>query len=112
MEITRLAGGAIGRNRAVAWRDLVWTVATASGDSLRQQTETALAQIERNLEELGSDKTKLLQVTVYLAEISAKPEMDAVWNAWIGPGNWPQRACVGVALAGDDLVEIVVTAAR
>ena len=112
MEITRLAGTAIGRNRAVAWRDLVFTVATARGDSLRQQTEMALAQIERNLEELGSDKTMLLQATVYLADISAKPEMDAVWNAWIGPGNWPQRACVGVALAGDDLVEIVVTAAR
>jgi hypothetical protein len=25
--------------------------------------------------------------------------------------NWPQRACVGAPLAGDTLVEIVVTAA-
>ena len=112
MEITRLAGTASGRNRAVAWRDLVFTVATAGGHGLAQQSEQALAQIERNLTELGSDKTKILQATVYLAEISAKPEMDAVWNAWIGPGNWPERACIGVELAGDDLVEIVITAAR
>ena len=38
--------------------------------------------------------------------------MDEVWNAWIGPDNWPQRACVGVQLAPGDLVEIVVVAAR
>ena len=39
--------------------------------------------------------------------------MDEVWNDWIGSDwqNWPQRACVGAPLAGDTLVEIVVTAA-
>ena len=39
--------------------------------------------------------------------------MDDVWNDWIGPDwqNWPQRACVGATLAGDALVEIVITAA-
>ena len=50
--------------------------------------------------------------TVYLTEIANKVEMDEVWNAWIGPDNWPQRACVGVQLAPGDLVEIVVVAAR
>ena len=72
----------------------------------------ALALIERSLIEAGSDKTKLLQATVYVTEISRKAEMDEVWNEWIGPDNWPQRACIGVDLAPGDLVEIVVIASR
>jgi enamine deaminase RidA (YjgF/YER057c/UK114 family) len=114
MEITRLAGAASGRSRAVAWRDLAFAVATAghAGDDVAAQTAAALAQIERNLADAGSDKSRILQATVYLTEISAKAEMDAVWNAWIGADDWPQRACVGVQLAPGDLVEIVVVAAR
>lgn len=114
MEILRLSGHAKGRNRAVAHGDLVFTVATAgdAGPDLAAQTVEALALIERSLIEAGSDKTKLLQATVYVTDISRKAEMDEVWNEWIGPDNWPQRACIGVDLAPGDLVEIVVIASR
>ncbi len=62
--------------------------------------------------EAGSGKPGLLQATVYLRDMSRKAEMDEVWCDWVGgPENWPQRACVAADLAGDDLVEIVVTAA-
>ena len=72
----------------------------------------ALYALEKNLIDAGSGKSGLLQVTVYLTDMSMKAEMDAVWCDWIGDeGNWPQRACVGVDLAGDDLIEIVATAA-
>jgi len=52
-------------------------------------------------------------VQIFLADLSQKAAMDEVWNDWIGPDwqNWPQRACVGAPLAGDTLVEIVITAA-
>ena len=45
--------------------------------------------------------------------MSQKAGMDEVWSVWIGADwrNWPQRACVGAPLAGDTLVETVVTAA-
>ena len=33
-------------------------------------------------------------------------------DAWIGPYNWPQRACVEVILEGDTLVEMVAIAAK
>lgn len=114
MEITRLAGAAVGRSRATAWKDLVFAVATGghAGDDLKAQTAATLEQIERNLTDAGSDKSRILQATVYLADISRKAEMDEIWNAWIGPDDWPQRACVGVQLAPGDLVEIVVVAAR
>ncbi len=114
MTIERLAGDAKGRSRAVAHEGQVHTVATAADTTqdVAGQTEQTLAAIDRNLAECGTDKTRILSATVYLVDITRKAEMDAVWNAWIGPGNWPQRACIGVELAGDDLVEIVITAAR
>ena len=114
MRIQRFAGDARGRSRAVAYRDLVFTVATApdSAAGVAGQTEQTLHCIDRNLAEAGTDKTRLLSATVYLTDIAKKAEMDAAWNAWIGPDNWPQRACVQAALAGDTLVEITVVAAR
>jgi enamine deaminase RidA (YjgF/YER057c/UK114 family) len=113
MDIQRLSGSATGRSRAVAFDNLVFTVATAAGPaSLQEQTRQVLARIEQNLADAGSDKTRLLSVTVYLTDIARKAEMDEVWNEWLGPENWPQRACVQAGLAANVLVEIVVIAAR
>ncbi len=112
MSIKRFTGDAVGRCRAVAGNGLVFAVATApdTSASVRGQTEQTLAALDRNLADAGSDKTKLLSATVYITDISRKTEMDAAWNAWIGSDNWPQRACVQAALAGDTLVEITVVA--
>ena len=39
-------------------------------------------------------------------------EMNAVWDAWVSPGNAPARACVEAALAAPPYkVEIMVIAA-
>ena len=103
-----------GRSPAVAYGGLVFAVATArsTSPSVAEQTRLTLAALEKNLEAGGSDRTRILQATVYLRDMGKKEEMDAVWCDWIGPAeNWPQRACVGTDLAGDDLVEIVVVAA-
>ena len=113
MNIQRFPGNAAGRSRAVAFENLVFTVATAPGSpSVQEQTRQVLARIEQNLADAGSDKTRLLSATVYLADISRKAELDEVWNPWIGPEHWPQRACVQAGLAPGVLVEITVIAAR
>ena len=40
-------------------------------------------------------------------------EMNAVWDAWVAPGNTPARACVEAKLATPDYnVEIMVVAAK
>ncbi len=113
MTIERWQGSAKGRNRAVRHGDTVYTVATAPGADIQAQTRAALAAIDANLADAGSDKTRMVSVQIFLADMSLKDAMDAVWNDWIGPdwNTWPQRACVGAPLAGDTLVEIVVTAA-
>ena len=113
MDIERWPGDARGRSRATAWRDLAFTVATAPGATVAEQTRASLAQISTNLAEAGTDNTRLLSATVYLTDIAHKAEMDAEWCEWVGEAaNWPQRACVQAALAPGTLVEITVIAAR
>jgi enamine deaminase RidA (YjgF/YER057c/UK114 family) len=111
--IQRWAGSAPGRSRIVKHGGVVYTVATARDKvpSVRQQTADALAVIDSNLAEAGTDKSQLLSATVYITDMAHKPEMDAAWRSWVDPNDAPQRACVAVALEGRDLVEIVVTAA-
>ncbi len=114
--IERKSGIYNGRNKSSAYKDLVWTVATSSDTNLgiEGQTKLTLDTIQDNLVELGSDKTKILSAQVYIANMKFKPLMDAVWCKWFGdnPQDWPQRACLGVDLEGDVLIEITVTAMR
>ena len=114
--IERVQGIYDGRNKSSAYKDLVWTVATASDTSLdlEGQTKMALSTIQENLEELSSNKFRILSAQVYIANMQDKPIMDSVWKSWLGenPQNWPQRACLGVQLEGTVLIEITVVAAR
>ncbi|MBD0400272.1 Rid family hydrolase [Flammeovirga sp. EKP202] len=112
--ITRKRGTYIGRNKSSAYKDLVWTVATTKDTSLplEAQIEETLQIIDDNLQELGSNKYQIVSAQVYLAKITDKPVMDKIWKSWIGdnPDHWPQRACLGVDLEGDVLIEVSVTA--
>ena len=112
--IKRYPGRAVGRSESVEHNGIVYTAVIASDLSLdlRGQTEQALAQLDRNLAEAGTDRSRLLSVTVYLTDISRKPILNQVWDAWIGERDWPQRACVEVKLEGDTEVEIVAVAAK
>ncbi len=114
--IERKRGNYNGRNKSSAYRDLVWTVATSSDTTLdiSGQTKLALEIIQGNLIELGSDKTRIVSAQVYIADMNSKSAMDIVWCEWFGenPQDWPQRACLGVALEGNVLIEITVTAVR
>ncbi len=114
--IERISGIYDGRNKSSAYKDLVWTVATSSDTSLgiEEQTKLTLDTIQANLVELGSDKTRIVSAQVYIANMVEKKLMDSVWKSWFGknPDHWPQRACLGVNLEGDVLIEITVTAVR
>jgi enamine deaminase RidA (YjgF/YER057c/UK114 family) len=109
----RIAGAFPTRSRAVIHNGIVTTVATADvkAPSLYEQARDALRVIDRNLAEAGTTKSSILTAIVYITEMSRKPELNRAWDEWVDRQHPPQRACVGVALEGDDLVEIVVTAA-
>lgn len=85
----------------------------AAGQSVAAQTAEILQQIDKALASVGSDKTKALQATIWLADISTFAEMNSVWDKWVSPGNQPTRATVEAKLAAPKYtVEIRITAAQ
>lgn len=82
-------------------------------DHAGAQTRSILDKIDRFLAEVGSDRSKILSATIWLADISCYDAMNAVWDAWIPEGHAPARACVESRLAHPKyLVEIRVVAAK
>jgi len=92
---------------------IVTTVATSNTKvlSLYDQARDALAAIDRNLQEAGTDKSRILMVMIYITDITMKPEFSRAWDEWVDRANLPLRACVSASLEHDHLVELVVTAA-
>ncbi len=85
---------------------------TLSAD-ITTQTSEVLASIELSLKNSGSDKSRLLQVTLYLPDMADYDAMNAVWDAWVPPGTAPVRACIAASLANPGYrIEAVVVAAR
>jgi len=71
-----------------------------------------LAQVDTRLALVGSDRTSLLQVMIYLPEASDLGVFNRIWDAWVPEGHAPSRACIHAALAAPGYrVELVITAA-
>ena len=84
----------------------------APGESVAAQTRAVLAQIDRLLAEAGSDKSRILSATIWLADIGDFAEMNGVWDSWVDPADPPARATGESRLAAPEYkVEIIVTAA-
>ena len=84
----------------------------APGESVTLQTKAVLAAIESLLAEVGTDKSKLLQCTIWLADMADFAEMNLVWDAWIGGKDAPARATGEAKLATPEYkVEIIAVAA-
>ena len=79
---------------------------------IREQTRQTLANIDRYLAEAGSDKTRILSVTIYLKDMADYAGLNEVYDAWVAEGAAPARACVIAQLVNVAWrVEIQVTAA-
>ncbi|MFZ2269214.1 MAG: RidA family protein [Azonexus sp.] len=76
------------------------------------QCENVLASLEQQLREVGSDKSRLLMATIYLADMADYAALNVVWENWLPAGSAPVRACLQTKLSAPEYrVEIVVTAA-
>lgn len=81
------------------------------GTSVAEQTRQILARIDTLLAKANSDKSRMIRATIWLRDISSFEEMNAIWDAWVVPGETPARACVEARMAAPDiLVEIQITA--
>lgn len=96
-------------------QNVVYLAGQVPGDltgDITAQTHEVLSSIDRLLAEAGTDKTRLLQVVIYLGDMSYFSAMNEVWDAWVPAGNAPPRATVEARLANPGcLVEIVCKAA-
>ncbi|MGH7824851.1 MAG: RidA family protein [Candidatus Binatia bacterium] len=114
MEINRIQPGEW-NSRAVAHGNMVFLSGIVADDkslSMKGQTEQVLAKIDALLSTAGTDKSRILSATVYLADIDRKDEMNEAWMEWVDRKNLPARAAIGVALTPGTLVEIMVCAAK
>jgi len=116
MSVTRLHVGPR-MSQAVIHGDTVYLAGQvadqAKGGSVGGQTTEILATVDRLLAEAGSDKTRILSATIYLADIATFSEMNAVWDAWVAAGHAPARATVEAKQAAPAYtVEIACIAAR
>ena len=85
----------------------------AAGKGVTEQTQDILAIIDGHLAKAGTDKSKLLQATIWLQDIRTVDEMNKVWDAWMPSGCAPARACIEARLQSPaKAIEIQVTAAR
>ena len=83
-----------------------------TSQDITSQVKQTLAEIDSLLAKGGSDKTKILTATIWLADIVDFAAMKPVWDAWIVPGQTPARATVQAKLSDPAMkVEIMVVAA-
>ncbi|MFN9915179.1 MAG: RidA family protein [Pirellulaceae bacterium] len=79
---------------------------------LRGQIQQVFAQVDTRLQAFGSDRTRLLQVVVYLSEAADLGLFNSLWDDWIPEGHAPSRACLHTRLAAPAYrLELVITAA-
>ena len=82
------------------------------GASVADQTRDMLGKVDQLLTDNGVTKSRVLQATIWLADMADFAEMNAVYDAWIDPANPPARACGEAKLATPDYkVEIIIIAA-
>ena len=92
---------------------LAGMVPECEANDITSQTADVLAQIDHRLAECGSNKTRLLRVQVYLADIRDIAAMNMVWDTWVPAGHAPARATVQATLADPAWrIEVVATAAQ
>ena len=95
--------------------DLIWLAGQCgtAHNSIEDQTREALAKIDAHLASAGSDRSRLLSTTIWLANIADYDAMNVVWDAWVPDGCAPARSCGETRLGGEGyLVEIICVAAK
>ncbi len=94
-------------NGVAQWVEVASDLSASAADQIAQ----VLQQIDDTLKQLGSSKTNLLHIQIFLANLADRTELNRQWDAWVLPGHAPTRACVGVELGDHCLVEMIVSAA-
>lgn len=112
MQVDRIDTSEI-MSQAVVHGNTVYLAGQVSSDAddVAGQTRGVLDKIDAMLAKAGTQKTRMLSATIYLADISTFSEMNEVWKKWAPVGACPARTTVEAKLAAPEfLVEITVIA--
>ncbi|MHA6689623.1 RidA family protein [Devosia sp. A449] len=113
-EIKRLPGTARMSNAAIHNGTVYTKGITARGgpSDIAGQTRNVLDQLDALLAEAGTTRSNVLQMMIWLTDMSDFGAMNEVYDAWVVAGAEPVRACVGAPLASPELlIEIRAVAA-
>lgn len=104
------------RSRAVVAGNMVFLAGQVADDKsldIAGQAAQVLAKIDDLLAQAGSERARLLTAQIWLSTMDDFNGFNAVWDAWVVPGQTPTRCCGKVELADPGYrVEIVVTASK
>ncbi|MEU8107596.1 RidA family protein [Nonomuraea muscovyensis] len=67
-----------------------------AGEPFTEQARQVLRNLDACLAAVGADRSRLLQVTCYVTDISNWPAFDALYREWIGDHR-PARAVAGAS---------------
>lgn len=83
------------------------------GDTIEEQTISALNYVDLALAKAGTNKSRILELTIWMQNIDADySKMNIIYDKWFTPGSPPTRACVEAKLASPKYkIEIRVVAA-
>ncbi|CAI0769086.1 putative endoribonuclease L-PSP [Serratia entomophila] len=101
-------------SEAVVHNDTVYYTSVPENldEDATAQTADALAAIDVLLARVGSDKSRILDATIFLADAADFAAMNAAWDAWVVAGSAPVRCTVQAKLMNPKYkVEIKIIAA-
>jgi enamine deaminase RidA (YjgF/YER057c/UK114 family) len=103
------------RSRALIYNGLLYISGQVPDDrsgDVADQTRQVLAKIDGLLAEAGTSRARLISAQIWLSTMDDFAAMNAVWDAWVVPGETPTRCCGRVELNDPRCrVEIVAVAA-
>ena len=101
-------------SKAVRHGDTIYTmghVARNRDGDIKAQTADILERLDTTLAEMGMDKSKVLSVTIYLADMTEFADMNEVWDTWVNGPDAPARTTLGAPLPTPEIrVEMTVIA--
>lgn len=82
------------------------------GGPAEAQVAEVLDRIDNLLAQCGSDRSRLLSVQVFIADLADMAGLNAAWDNWLPSGCAPARTTIQTTLASDAYrIEIAVIAA-
>ncbi|MCP1242406.1 RidA family protein [Acetobacter lambici] len=87
---------------AVIHNGLVYLAGQIADDATldaQGQMADILRQVDAILAKAGTDKSRLISVQIFLADMNDMAGMNRAWDAWLDQSNKPARATVEARLA-------------